>query len=470
MKLLIGTVNLNTRPVTDVFLKTLDKALKYLHKNSLHKVETEIVVAINGNDDNARSLIDKYPFVNKWIYSDKNLTCAVNWNSLIKHGFDSSGNPLHDFYLVLNNDLYFSEKSLFNFVEALSKNADSSIGWISFCGNDFKEVELTGMPEVQIADSIYWSLRQEADDIDEPEQLEAVINATYARFGGIDKFADNLSSRYKNQVKPMHQKAFGFALTKDCIKKVGLFDEYGEEAGLHEDADAGKRIELAGMKFAVVPGAYVHHLSMLTRTKGDFKKEWWVNAREKAFQEKWGVSSKEMHKITPETARFRLDIGSGERPQRKEGEHWYHLDIDRQFDDIEFLQNVQDLSNFEDNSIKEIYTSNVIEHIEWKQILSTLYEWHRVLDFGGKIEIRCPNATWLMKRVLEGSWNLELTEGVDFNAQHALMGGDHPGTPHLHKVLLEEGNLSRAMKEVGFINVTNVSNPSSWELQIKAEK
>ncbi len=224
------------------------------------------------------------------------------------------------------------------------------------------------------------------------------------------------------------------------------------------------------MKFGVIFGAYVHHFSMMSRTKGEFKKEWWVNSREKAFQEKWGASSKEMEKITKETAKFRLDIGSGERPQKKEAEHWYHLDIDTQFPDVEFLQNVQDLSNLDDCSMKEIYSSNVLEHVEWKEVLATLYEWHRVLDFGGKIEIRVPNAKWLMQRVLEGSWNLELVEGIDFNAQHALMGGDHPGTPHLHKVLLEEGNLSRAMKDVGFINIQNVSSPSSWELQIKAEK
>lgn len=471
MKILIGTLNFDSKAFTELWLESLEKTKnKAFNHNPGSYPKILTVVLNNSPEDDLSDLKAKYKDV-VFLEPGKNLGVAAGWNELIKQGIDNNGNFLYDYYMPSNNDLYFTEDWLLNFSKGLKEHSDKSIAWISSMLNDFKEPELTGIIETVQLEGRYWGgIRQEADDIESVDQIKNMLQSAYSPFGGVEKFAENLKNKYGLKLKEMHQKAPCFALSKECLLKVGLFDEYNSPNGLHEDADYGKRIELAGMKFGVIFGAYVHHFSMYSRTRKKFKENWWVNSREKAFQEKWGVSSKEMHKITPETAKFRLDIGSGERPQRKDNEHWYHVDIDKQFPDVEFLRNVQDLSNLEDCSMKEIYTSNVIEHIEWKEILATLYEWYRVLDFGGKIEIRCPNATWLMKRVLEGSWNLELTEGVEFNAQHAFMGGDHPGTPHLHKVLLEEGNLSRAMKDVGFINIKNVSNPSSWELQIIAEK
>jgi GT2 family glycosyltransferase len=473
MKILLGTVNMNeTRPVTQVFLRTLKKAFDALSVKAseadLFKWELIIdtVVAVNGTENELDELKKEFPFINKWIYSDKALTCARNWNSLIKSGFDNNGNPLYDYYLVLNNDLYFTEKSISNYITCLLQNKD--IGWLSFLGNDFKEDELTGIPEIVQVENRFWSIRPQANEVDSPEVLENTILATYAPFGGIEKFADLLQRKYGIKPKPMHQKAFGFGLSKECIKKVGLFDEYGEEAGLHEDCDYGVRMKLADIKTGVAVGAYVHHLSMMTRTKNSYSKEWWVNAREKAFTEKWGYSSKETHLITNENFKPRLDIGSGENP--KGPKHYYHIDIDPQFKDVEFLQNVTNLSNFEDGSVSEIFTSNVLEHIFYKDVPPTVYEWSRVLCQGGKIHIRVPNFRWVMEQYVARRWKMSFIPGTDLNAMHVVYGGDHDGAPHMHRAGFDRDTLSELMRDAGIIDIKDVSDPNSWELRLEGIK
>jgi predicted SAM-dependent methyltransferase len=299
--------------------------------------------------------------------------------------------------------------------------------------------------------------------------MENIIKTAFGPFGGIEKFSKGLEQKYGIQLKESHPKAPLFALSKECIKKVGLFDEYNSPVGLHEDADFCHRVTRGGFKIGRAEGSFAMHFSMMSRTKNEFKKSDWVEGREKAFTEKWGVSSKKMDKI-PVDKKFRLDIGSGERPKREDGKHWYHMDIDKQFSDVEYLQKIDEEFPFEDGEIEEIYASNCLEHVEHRRILSTLYEWFRVLKQGGKAEIRVPNFEFAAKRYLEGSWTLSLEEGVDFNLTHLIFGGDHEGCPHVHKVGLDFKNLSKALKDVGFQNVENISDPNSWELKVLAEK
>lgn len=390
MKLLIGCTNLNTKPVTELYLKTLTEALKRVNQ------DIKVVVNIWGKEDNCIELKDKFPFV-KFLEHDELGTCAQGWNNLIKEAYDDSGNCLFDYVLIMGNDVYWTENSLNNFINALYENKDKEIGYISFMGNDFKELELTGISETLQVEARYWgSLRTEADDVIDCEQLENVIKATYAPFGGIEKFADNLSKKYGNKVVRMHQKAFGFALSKNTIERVGLFDEYGDVAGLHEDADYGKRLELKGIKTAFVPGAYLHHLSMMTRTKGDFKKEWWIEAREKAFKEKWGVSSKEMDKI-PKDKKFKLDIGGRLSPQK--GPQWMHMEMDKRFSHMEYIYDCSKPFMQDDDEFEEILCHNA-EEIKEQNMALVLVNWRSKLRKNGVIRIYTSDM-WSQQKLYE---------------------------------------------------------------------
>ncbi len=480
VRLLIGCINFNNRVFTEIWIKTLHKTLNRAgvfedhlagkYENPGLYPHVKVVVLDNGSDEDQKifDLKEKYPWV-EFIFNKENAGVAAGWNQLIKAGYDENGKPMFDYYMPANNDIYFTEDWYENFVKCLEADTEKEFGWISSFINDYKEPDLTGVTETVQLENIYWSIRPQADDIESVEQMENIIKIAYAPFGGIEKFAGNLKAKYGLKLKNSHQKAPLFALSKEVIAKVGLFDEYNSPSGLHEDADYGLRIELTGLRFGATYGAYAHHFSMMSRTKGKFKERWWIESRDKAFEEKWGLTSKELDKATKNNMRFRLDIGSGERPKREDGKHWYHLDIDKQFSDVEFLHDASQPLPFEDESLLEIYCSNNLEHQEWKYIDSILFNWYQKLVPGGKIEIRVPNFEFAVRRYLEGSWKLSLTP-CDFNLMHLIFGGDHPGCPHLHKVGFDFNNLSGALKDIGFQDIKNTSQEGSWELRIEAIK
>lgn len=62
--------------------------------------------------------------------------------------------------------------------------------------------------------------------------------------------------------------------------------------------------------------------------------------------------------------------------------------------DVDYCQNAKDLSNFETESVEEIYASHVLEHFHYRlhnELANTINEWHRVLVTGGKLHISVPD-------------------------------------------------------------------------------
>ena len=92
---------------------------------------------------------------------------------------------------------------------------------------------------------------------------------------------------------------------------------------------------------------------------------------------------------------MKLHIG-GE--QIKEG--WKILNIQKK-DGVDFVGDISDLSQFEDNSIEEIYASHVFEHVLQKNIKSTLIGIHRVIQDNGKFYVSVPDMNVLCKIFLE---------------------------------------------------------------------
>ena len=82
---------------------------------------------------------------------------------------------------------------------------------------------------------------------------------------------------------------------------------------------------------------------------------------------------------------MKLHIG-GE--QKKDG--WKILNIQKK-DNVDFIGNITDLSQFENNSIEEIYASHVFEHVLQSEVNKTLKGIHRVLVDGGKFYVSVPD-------------------------------------------------------------------------------
>ena len=88
---------------------------------------------------------------------------------------------------------------------------------------------------------------------------------------------------------------------------------------------------------------------------------------------------------------MKLDLGCGKN--KKEG--YVGIDIfdwSNIYPEFEFMcgRVPQVLSRFENDSIKEVYASHFIEHIEQNLVIPTFNEIYRILIMGGIFEIKVP--------------------------------------------------------------------------------
>ncbi len=91
---------------------------------------------------------------------------------------------------------------------------------------------------------------------------------------------------------------------------------------------------------------------------------------------------------------MKLNIGGMER---KEG--WKIMNIQTggeggyspNKNEIDFIGDITDLSQFEDNSIEEIYASHIIEHVPQNKVKETLKGIYRVLKDDGKFYVSVPD-------------------------------------------------------------------------------
>ena len=82
---------------------------------------------------------------------------------------------------------------------------------------------------------------------------------------------------------------------------------------------------------------------------------------------------------------MKLHIGGEEK---KEG--WKILNIQKK-ENVDFIGDITDLSQFEENSIDEIYASHVVEHVAQKKVKKTLSGIYRILKNNGKFYVSVPD-------------------------------------------------------------------------------
>ena len=110
---------------------------------------------------------------------------------------------------------------------------------------------------------------------------------------------------------------------------------------------------------------------------------------------------------------MKLHIGGKEI---KEG--WKILNIQKN-EGVDFVGSITDLSQFEDESIDEIYASHVVEHVDQNNIKKTLSGINRILKKNGKFYISVPDLDILCRIFIEKTAPLK----VKFHVMRMMFGG-----------------------------------------------
>lgn len=82
---------------------------------------------------------------------------------------------------------------------------------------------------------------------------------------------------------------------------------------------------------------------------------------------------------------MKLHIGCGNRNLPG----WKHYDIRKVDNHINYVGKAEDLSQFPDNSVEEIYACHLLEHFGRNEVDNVLKEWNRVLVRGGYCGLQC---------------------------------------------------------------------------------
>ena len=89
---------------------------------------------------------------------------------------------------------------------------------------------------------------------------------------------------------------------------------------------------------------------------------------------------------------MKLHLGSGKRflPD------YIHVDLS-DYEHIDHRQSIDNLDNFKNESINEIYASHVFEYFDLDEARNVLKEWNRVLEKNGILRLAVPNFEALIK-------------------------------------------------------------------------
>lgn len=137
---------------------------------------------------------------------------------------------------------------------------------------------------------------------------------------------------------------------------------------------------------------------------------------------------------------MKLHIGCG--PRNLPG--WKHLDIRKLDDHIDFVGRADDLSQFRDNSVEEIYACHLLEHFGRNEVDRVLTEWHRVLENGGILRIAVPDFEAAAAEYLENH---------DLDRIMGLLYGRQDYEFNYHYVAFDFETLKRHLEKCGFTDV-----------------
>lgn len=142
---------------------------------------------------------------------------------------------------------------------------------------------------------------------------------------------------------------------------------------------------------------------------------------------------------------MKLHIGGQEK---KEG--WKILNIQKK-NNVDFVGDIKDLSQFGDNSVEEIYASHVLEHVEQQKVNDTLKGIYRVLKQEGKFYVSVPDLDVLCRLFI----HKDAPANIKFHCMRMMFGGQTDEYDY-HYFGWNFGFLNDYLKRAGFKEIKKV--------------
>ena len=127
-------------------------------------------------------------------------------------------------------------------------------------------------------------------------------------------------------------------------------------------------------------------------------------------------------------------------------------------DDVDFVGDIRDLSQFNDNQFDEVYASHVLEHISHSEVMPTLAGIYRIIKASGVFYVSVPDLNILSNCI--SSPNVSLSE--KYSAMTMIFGGQTNSFDY-HMTGFNEEILSHFLKNVGFSDVKRVEEFGLFE-------
>lgn len=123
-------------------------------------------------------------------------------------------------------------------------------------------------------------------------------------------------------------------------------------------------------------------------------------------------------------------------------------------------------TRFPDGSFDLVYSSHVIEHVEWFEVEGTIAEWARILKPGGSLEVHTVDAHRLMKALVHleetGEWtgpdpvwrsNMTRHDPYLFCVGRTLNWAKDGNILQYHRALITPKYLARCFKKAGLADL-----------------
>lgn len=163
------------------------------------------------------------------------------------------------------------------------------------------------------------------------------------------------------------------------------------------------------------------------------------------------VSPQESSREKGIMSQLKLHLGAARRHLRG------FINIDREpSEGVDLVSDVGDLSDFQDESVQEIYSSHTLEYFDRDEVIPVLAEWRRVLSPGGRLYLSVPDFSRLIQ-IYEKSGEIRYVLGPLFGKWN----NPTKSETLYHKTVWDFSSLKNRLEDSGFENVSTF-DPSGY--------